>query len=93
MEIIMKIMKIVMKIVKRIKKKKFLSQLFLIAIFLGLGYQMVYENEKLRKNAKKYNKFRNDAMEKAKKRSKEFKLDYNSSYAKDIEILIDTPKY
>ena len=34
----------------------------------------IYENEKLRKRAKKSNKFRNDAMENAKKRSKEFRL-------------------
>lgn len=67
------IMKKIMKIVKRIKKKKFLSLIF-FGLFLRFVYQLVYENEEVRKNAIKSNKFKNAAMENAKKRSKEFRL-------------------
>jgi hypothetical protein len=80
----------------RINKKLIKNKYFLIIsfiLFLQFIYLLLYRNEEMIKNAKKRNKFKNDAMEKAKKRSKEFKLDYNSNYIKDIEILIDTPKY
>lgn len=80
----------------RINKKLIKNKYFLIIsfiLFLQFIYLLLYRNEEMIKYSKKRNKFKNDAMEKAKKRSKEFKLDYNSNYIKDIEILIDTPKY